>query len=520
MSEEDKELLRLLDDAVVRLTKRRCTFTDEEALRPIWDDGYDISLQGDPLARFALAAEADGNHRRQWHLYTQTLANNRLLDALTSGTWDGRDLEAELAGLDAEDQVQYIFCPSDPRFTTLPDGTLEPASRERAIVLSPAVQAELDALGPAFLEQWHDEGARPLTVRQITEKLGSLSWQKASERDGWLVVRAWLLGWSSVIRIGQDYWIPTNAVPKEPARSRLQVLPVSSPLTPIGSEATATGDIGTKVIIDERGMPPERLSASLTDKNQVIQGSQLITRPVHWIHPLRTLHLLEGSIPVPPPARSAYPPRATGEGDKQVLRGVWFDSDEQMWLWLDRTHDRLYGPDLAHQLEWLEAGDLLRIDWLPESIVLRHAGHDDEIQREEMRLVDPEELRALRGGLGESYRQSLQATLSAAPDGLTFAELLAALRERQGHDVHRGTVRTLLYAGGFRHRDGRWFATSQDREGVRRLRSALIESLESQEQPGQISISTTSAHRLSERVKAIRVRLAELVKQIHQEYHL
>ena len=38
-----------------------------------------------------------------------------------------------------------------------------------------------------------------------------------------------------------------------------------------------------------------------------------------------------------------------------MLHGLWFDSDEQLWLWLDRTQDRLYGPELAQQLEWLEA---------------------------------------------------------------------------------------------------------------------------------------------------------------------
>lgn len=517
MSEEDKELLRLFDEAVARMAKRRFTFTDEEALRPLWDEGYDISFQSDPFSRFALAAEADGNHRRQWRLHTQTLANNRLLDALTSDTWDGRDLESELSRLDTEDHVQYIFCPTDTRFTTLPDGTLESAGRERTLTLSSAEQAELDALGPALLEQWHDEDAQPLTVRQITEKLDSLGWSKAGERDGWLVTRAWLSGWSSVFRAGQDYWIPTDAVPEEPTRSRLQVLPVSSP---VESEEMATGDMGPEAIIDDRGMLPGPVSTSLPGKNQVIQGVPIITRPVHWTQPLRTMHLLEGSIPVPLPARSAYPPRAKGEGDKQVLRGLWFDSDEQMWLWLDRTHDRLYGPDLAHQLEWLEAGDLLRIDWLPDSIVLRRAGHDDEILREEMRLVDPVELRALRGGLGESYRQSLQTILSAAPDGLTFAQVVVALRERQGHDVHRGTVRTLLYASGFRYQNGRWFAISQDKDGARRLRSALIESLETKEQPGQMSKLTTSANRLSERVHTIRVQLAELVKQIQQESKL
>src|SRR5207245_8446777 len=100
-------------------------------------------------------------------------------------------------------------------------------------------------------------------------------------------------------------------------------------------------------------------------------------------------------------------------------------------------------------------------------------------------LVDPEELKALRGGLGESYRQSLQALLSATSEGLTFAQVVIALRERQGHDVHRGTVRTLLYAAGFVHHDGRWFAAPQSGVGACKLRAALMESMVPGEQREQ-----------------------------------
>jgi hypothetical protein len=511
MSEEDRELLRLLDEAVSRLTHRRLTFTDEEALRPIWDEGYDIAPQGDPLARFALAAEADGKHRRQWRLHTQTLANNRLLDALTSSEWDGRDMETALARLDTEDQVRYIFCPTDHRFSILPDGTVEPTASERNVALSSSVQAELDALGPTLLQKWNDEGASPLTLRQITEQLGALGWLKASERNGWLIVRAWLNRWSRVSRVGQDAWIPADAVPAAPTRSHLQVLPVSSSpdSTASDSESLEAEDTEAKIILNEASSP-ELPHASLAENNLVNQANSVNPRPVRWSQPLRTLHVLEGFIPVPPQARSMYPPRAIGESEKQALRGLWFDSDQQMWLWLDRRQDRLYGPDLANQLEWLEAGDLLRIDWKLESIIIRRSGHDDEIQREEMRLVDPDVLKALRGGLGESYRQSLQAILTAAPDGLTFAQVTAAIRERQGHDVHRGTVRTLLYAGGFIHHDGRWFAAPQNMEGARKLRAALSEAMV-QNKPSE---PITNLERHHQKIQAIRSRLAQVIQEL------
>jgi len=241
---------------------------------------------------------------------------------------------------------------------------------------------------------------------------------------------------------------------------------------------------------------------------------------VSWTYPLHTVHLLERFLPVPATARSAYPPRGVGEGDREVLRGLWYDNDELLWLWLDRNQDRLYGPDLARKLEWLEAGDLLRIQWTPEVVVLRLTGHDDEVQREEERLVDRQALKALRGGLGESYRQSLQTILSEKADGLVFAQVVQALRERQGHDVPRNTVRAILYAGGFLHRNSRWFAAPQSEQGARKLRAALAETLVSTEESKQTQTSETElitgAVRHFRKLHAIRVRLAELMLALRE----
>src|SRR5438105_4904240 len=202
MSDLDDAVAQLLDEAVARLSTARRTFTDEEALLPIWERGYDFSPQSDPVGRFVLAAEADGKHPRQWRLATQALANNRLLDALRCGAWNGQDLDAELTRLDAEDQTHYIFCPNDARFTTLADGTLELTEREYNVTVPSATKAALEALGPQLLEWWHDRGDEPLTVRQVTEQLGKLGWSEANERNGWQLVRAWLLAWPEVARVG------------------------------------------------------------------------------------------------------------------------------------------------------------------------------------------------------------------------------------------------------------------------------------------------------------------------------
>ncbi len=141
---------------------------------------------------------------------------------------------------------------------------------------------------------------------------------------------------------------------------------------------------------------------------------------------------------------------------------------------------------------------------------------DDSVQREESRLVDPEALKALRGGIGETYRQSIQAILSEKTEGLTFAQVVRALRERQGHDVHRGTVRTLLYAGGFVQRHGRWFAAPQNEVGARRLRAALVETLVPVERGEETGEEINEAERQRKRVQAIRERLGELVKMMRE----
>ena len=460
MSETDKTLLQLLDDAVAHLEDRHFTFTDEEALASVWENGYDMGPQEDPLARFVLAAEAEKNYRRQWRLQTQTLANNRLLDALLAGAWHGREIEAELRHLSVEDQVHYIFCPHDARFSTLADGTLEPADRERPVALASATQADLDTLAPTLWQYWKEDGVHPLTIRHIAELLGRLGWAGANERNAWTVARAWLLTRPEVVRAGQDYWILATTVPQEPARTRLHVLPMTTTQSQL--EEGSASDTKSPALPDAPGdsatTSSHRSRVHTIDEQQIVQRNVPVTSSVSWHQPLRTVHLLEGFLLVPAQARSAYPPRAVGAGDIQVVPGLWFESGDRLWLWLDRQHDRLYGPDLAHQLEWLEAGDILHIIWRPDAITLDKAGHDDEVQREESRLVDLEELKALRGGLGESYRQSLQIILSSAPEGLTFLQVVVALRERQGHIVHHGTIRALLYTGGFIHRQHLWFA--------------------------------------------------------------
>jgi hypothetical protein len=504
MSDPFDEVSLLVEEAVRSLLPWRRTFTEREALSRVWEAGYEVSIQTD--ARFVLAQEGIGKHPRHWRLDSHTLANNRLLNDLVSGSWDGRDLEGKLAELDTEDQRHYVYCPTDPRLEQNRQGVLEPAERERNVTLPRATREELAVLGPLLLARWQESSAEPWTVRAITEALKELGWREAEQHNAWLLVRSWLLGWPQVQRVGQDYWIPADQLPQETKHARLQVLPVRTPEPEdtIAKEGTSTR---------EAVATSRRTSAVSTDASRVVLSGEVTAQRAAWSERLRTINLLEGFLHIPASARGVYPIPARGESDTVVLAGRWFEDGSRCWLWLDRARHRLYGPALAEKLAWLEAGDMLHIEWAPDIIVLRMAGHDSDVQIEEARLVDLGELATLRGGLGESYRFSLQAILQDAPAGLTFAEVVKAIRERQHHNIHRGTIRALLYSGGFVQKDRRWFPAPDSKMGARQLREAMVETLV-QEEPDEQTQALSPADFRRKRIKAIHKRLEEIITSL------
>ncbi len=305
-----------------------------------------------------------------------------------------------------------------------------------------------------------------------------------------------------VRRVGQDFWVPTDQLPPEGGRTRLAVLPVRAPVESV-EEAEGTTTF-------HEALPHPRVRAR-ADENQVIVSGQATRPEVTWSVRLRTIHLLEGYLFIPSRARVAYPPPATGEGDVIALQGRWYEDNTPHWLWLDRIHHRFFGPNLAEKLRWLNTGTILRIEWIPGVVVLRITGHDDVVQNEESRLVDLESLSTLRGGLGEPYRRSLQSILLDAPQGLTFAEIVIALRERQQHEIHRVTIHTLLYGGGFIQRNSRWFAVPNSHAGASQLRKAMVEALAQAEQ-GEQEGSPLDQRRL--RIKTIQKRLEENIHSL------
>lgn len=492
----ESELDRLTTQTIERMVNVRYTFTEDEALRPVWEAGYEVTADSDP--RFALVQESDGSHPRQWRLETQAVANDLLLDVLRTGGWDGRDLGTELERLGHEDGIHYVFCPTDSRFRLRQGRVWEP-SDEVQVSLPEDIRTTLDTLGPELLQSWKGDSARPWTVRRITEVLSDMGWPEASEGRNWLLVRSWLCGFPAVTRVGADYWVPADSVPEAPRRRALTVVPLRHPeraLARAGQEhdhaPQAQG--GLEALSDDDALIP------LLDVGaSVASTSSTVT--------LRTINVIEGFLPVTARVRWMYPARPADSGPIEVLRGKWFDTGDDLWLWLDRADNRLYGPDLADQLAWCSPGERIQVDWAADVLVLRTAGIDSQVQEEEVRLVDPDALRKLRGGVGETYRESLVAILKETPAGLTFPEVVGAVRDRQLHTAHRGTIRTVLSAGGFVQRGDRWFVGPDAEDSARHLRLAIgttyLSSNTDPDDPGAI-------------IPAIGTRLHEIVEMLRR----
>ena len=97
-------------------SRRRFTFTEQEVLKPLWDEGEDIRLRED--SRFQIVVLPHQSGAPQWHLFMQTVANSALYDLLVDERWDGKDLHTCLEQLDREVQSAslHVFCLHDQRF--------------------------------------------------------------------------------------------------------------------------------------------------------------------------------------------------------------------------------------------------------------------------------------------------------------------------------------------------------------------------------------------------------------------
>ena len=188
---------------------------------------------------------------------------------------------------------------------------------------------------------------------------------------------------------------------------------------------------------------------------------------------------------------------------------------QHFWLWFDRLHHRFYGPGLAEKIAYEDPGDILHITWESDIVVISVTGLKNErVQREETCLIDVEALKELRADLGESYHRGIQSILLAAPEGLTWQEIHAALSQRQQHEVHCGTVLALLHHGGFIQRDKRWFAAPDSLAGQRSLRSTLTQTpVSGAEASDEKPYNPNGSIRT--RVQTIKQRLEEISHLLH-----
>ncbi len=503
MSELSHQEQAFLDEAYERLKTTRRTFTEREALNAARLEGYDLKLSFDE--RFARAEPRQGSIPPHWRLATQILANTRLLNELKACTWDGTRLDDKLLALEKEDQLHYTFYPHDPRMFLNRQGAWE-ATGERQITLPLGLKEALDGFKDRLHARWLELNT-PLTVGQVLTQLEELGWRAEGLTSVHRCIRAWLLTTEQFRRVGEDYWIPRELLPPAVKRTRLQIMPIRASAAE-AAQAIHEGKDASELIHEEQEKHQRR-------ERLIFKGSATSTQ-VTWTAILRSIHLNEGFIPIPKAMRGVYPPLMPGEEHISVLKGLWYDDATAMWLWLDRLHHRLYGPDLLDKIGFFSAGIKLKIEWKADGIILYEAGHDQEVQQEETRLVDLEELKQLRGNIGEGYRQAIQALLLATPEGLTFKEILIAIRERQRHEVRRSTVRSILASGGFIQREQRWYAAPDTTSAAKKLKAALLETLiEPTEQEGQQPVLSHQEY-LRTRVAAIHKRLQEITHVLRE----
>src|SRR5438132_9165747 len=69
---------------------RRFTFTEDQVLKSLWNEGEDIRLRED--SRFQQVMLPQQATEIQWQLTIHTVANQHLYELLLDGLWDGQDL--------------------------------------------------------------------------------------------------------------------------------------------------------------------------------------------------------------------------------------------------------------------------------------------------------------------------------------------------------------------------------------------------------------------------------------------
>jgi hypothetical protein len=439
--EEPSQLPELDSWVEVYIQKqRRFTFTEEEVLKPLWEEGEDVRLRED--SRFQVVLLPPKSLVPQWRLSMLIVANQALYELLVDEHWDGQDLYSCLQQLDQEESETslHIFCLHDQRFVLSEDErglyclSLRAAESKEDLTLEQ--KNIIERVAPHLLLVASQKSKKPWSTTSIMQELKRLS--QLSEVFDTCVPAAlenWLLNEEAWVRVGVDMWLPKSEIPRIEKQHRYAVLPVFS--------AENSSNLAIPEVVNEHTLTRDAFQIQTIEEPSEAKEFQFPNKSIRWKVILRTFHINEGSIPVPKQARALYP-HARKLFSTIALAGVWFADASEMTVWLDKEKHQLFGPDLQEQLAFLEAGTVLEVTLTATSIVFRTVSIDQNVAEEEVRLVDLSDLAQLRSTTLESYRSSLRAILTRHNMPLRFQELYEELCSRQQHQPNRATIRSIL----------------------------------------------------------------------------
>ncbi len=419
-------------------SKGRFTFSEEDVLRPVWETGEEVRLRED--SRFKKVGFFPKSGETQWQLTEHSLANQMLHELMLDEQWDGHDLLQRLENLDqaSNDSVFHIFCPADDRFRLSQDEqglyNLTLSADDVMVEFTSEQKRIIDQLAPQLLSLWPDQRTEPWTTSSLLEELKRLSGlSEPLEHAVPAALEHWLLRQEAWVRVGVDSWIPKRKLPSIPARHRYAVMPVFSAGEGDAIMLPSMKEDEDLENADFQGVerPADERDHNLSDKF------------VRWRVILRVHHINEGTVPVPKQARPLYP-YARRLAVIVAIPGLWFADEHFMTVWLDRTKNRLFGEDIQNQFAFLEAGEILEVEWTTVGLVFRTLGVDSNVAEEEARLIDLAYLSQLRSSALESYRVSLRAIMNADQKALSFQELYEQLCNRQRHKPNRSSIRAIL----------------------------------------------------------------------------
>ncbi len=455
--------------------QRRFTFTEDEVLKPLWEEGEDVRLRED--SRFQIVVLTHRSVVPQWHLSMHIVANQALYELLVDEHWDGQDLHSCLRQLDEEasETSLHIFCLHDERFALSEDErglcSLFLRDAKGKEELTQEQKNIIERVASQLLQVASQKNKKTWSTSSIMLELKRLS-QSREVLDTCVpaALENWLLNEEAWVRVGVDIWLPKSEIPRLEKQHRYAVLPVFS--------AENSNNLAIPEVVNEHTLTRDAFQVQTIEEPMEAKEFQFPNKSVRWKVILRTFHINEGSVPVPKQATTLYP-HARKLFHIVALAGVWFADASEITVWLDKEKHQLFGPDLQEQLAFLEAGTVLEVTLTATSIVFRTTGIDQKVSEEEVRLVDLSDLAQLRSTTLESYRSSLHAILTWHNMPLHFQELYDELSRRQQHQPNRATIRSILSSSPefiFMKTEGKWslnLAVSAE-TSVKSLRRAVM----------------------------------------------